>query len=196
MTTQPTSSDYATAYQGASSPHVYELEKCSAKALEPIFLRGKMPSAERLAGWEYRGLNVPTSFKLLGIKKFIKGFHLRADELYGYNCPAVQNGIHEAWIGKPKDDNPKRFGFYHAGPVDPTAKDNKYLNAILLDYGRGGNPALDPSQGLRDYVVSLDDNDDLLLGKAYYAVGPLRVHTNFFILERHRPGLHDVHFRS
>jgi len=32
-------------------------------------------------------------------------------------------------------------------------------------------------------------NPDLYLGKAYYAVGPLRIATNFFILERHRTGL-------
>jgi hypothetical protein len=30
-----------------------------------------------------------------------------------------------------------------------------------------------------------------LLGKAYYALGPLRVRSNFFILERHRVGLTD-----
>jgi hypothetical protein len=58
-----------------------------------------------------------------------------------------------------------------------------------LNYGKGGNKPYDPTAGLRDYVVQLDD--DLYLGKAYYALGPLRVPSNFFILERHRVGLTD-----
>lgn len=39
-------------------------------------------------------------------------------------------------------------------------------------------------------MVQVDPaNPDLLLGKAYYAVGPLRLPTrSFFILERHQPG--------
>ena len=36
------------------------------------------------------------------------------------------------------------------------------------------------------------DSDDVYLGKAYDAVGPLRVATSFFVLERHRPGLREV----
>ena len=77
-----------------------------------------------------------------------------------------------------------------ATPVDPTAPDNRYLHALLLDYGQGKNPRLDASAGLRDYLVQVDAGDpDLLLGKAYYALGPVRVPTaSFFILERHQPG--------
>ena len=32
------------------------------------------------------------------------------------------------------------------------------------------------------------ENPDLYLGKAYYALEPIRVMPNFFILERHRRG--------
>ena len=60
--------------------------------------------------------------------------------------------------------------------VDATARDNKYLHAVLLNYGKGGNTPLDPTAGLRDYVVQVDPtNPDLYLGKAYCAFGPLRV---------------------
>jgi hypothetical protein len=34
-------------------------------------------------------------------------------------------------------------------------------------------------------------NPDLFLGKAYGAIGPLRIPTNFFVLERFRVGLTD-----
>lgn len=177
------------------SARVLELERTPLKELETIFLDGKTPDLDKLAGWEFRGLNSPTWFKLIGIKKFIKGFYWRDDRLFGYNCTVRQNGIMEPWSAKPNDDNPKRFGFYQVSPVDPTARDNTYLHALLLDYGKGGNK--DGSKGLRDYLVQPDaDNDDLYLGKAYYALGPVRVPTaSFFILERHREGLRDVAFR-
>jgi hypothetical protein len=56
---------------------------------------------------------------------------------------------------------------------------------VLLDYGRGGNPPLDPTRALRDYLVRVDRGSDLLLiGKAYLALGPLRVPVAFFVMER------------
>jgi hypothetical protein len=162
----------------------------SMKELEPIFRRGTMPDPDGICGWEFRGMNAPKWAKYAGIKKFIKGFYMRDGELFGYNSPVVQNRVTQSWIGKPSDDKPKRFGFYKVDPVDPTSVDNKYLQSLLLDYGRGGNKVYDPTSGLRDYVVQVDPkNPDLLLGKAYYALGPVRLATNFFILERHRqPG--------
>jgi hypothetical protein len=167
-----------------------ELERLGMGALETVFQRGEMPDLETLVGWEFRGTNTPGWAKAAGIKKFIKGFFRKEGAVYGYNCPVAQNRLEQPWIALPRDDQPKRFGFYRVAPVDPTARDNRYLHAVLLDYGRGGNARLDPTAGLRDYLVRVEaGNDDLFLGKAYYAVGPLRVATNFFVLERHRRGL-------
>jgi hypothetical protein len=105
----------------------------------------------------------------------------------GYNCPVVQNALDGRWRTQPSDDAPKRFGFYEVAPVDPTARDNHYLHALLLDYGRGGNAFWDPSRNLRDYLVQVDaGNPDLLLGKAYLAAGPARIAMSYFILERFR----------
>jgi hypothetical protein len=182
-----------------ASPRVLELERMSLDQLERVFLDGSTPDLDKIAGWEFRGLNSPTWARMLGIKKFIKGFYKKGDDdgVYGYNCPAVQNKLGEPWIARPDDENPKRFGFYKVEPVDPGARDNEYLHSVLLDYGKGGNPRTDPSKGLRDYLVQVDaDNEDIYLGKAYFAIGPLRLPTfSFFILERHRPGLTDVSVR-
>jgi hypothetical protein len=175
------------------TPAALALERATRAELELVFVRGSTPDLDALAGWEFRGINRPAWAQLAGIKKFVKGF-LRAEDgrVIGYNCPVVQNVLDGRWHTKPSDTAPKRFGFYEVAAVDPTRRDNAYLHAVLLDYGRGGNKPWDPTRGLRDYLVQVDPvNPDLFLGKAYYALGPLRVQSNFFILERHRRGLTD-----
>jgi hypothetical protein len=167
------------------------LEQATRADLELVMVRGVTPSLDALVGWEFRGINHPAWAQLAGIKKFVKGmFRAEDGRVMGYNCPVVQNVLDGRWHTRPSDTAPKRFGFYEVAAVDPTRRDNVYLHAVLLDYGRGGNKPWDPTSGLRDYVVQVDAaNPDLFLGKAYYALGPLRVHSNFFILERHRRGL-------
>jgi hypothetical protein len=161
------------------------LERARHADLELAFVRGATPEPDELVGWEFRGINHPAWASLAGIKKFVKGFfHGEDGRLMGYNSPVAQNVLDGRWhVGD------KKFGFYEVATVDATARDNAYLHAVLLDYGKGGNKLWDPTRGIRDYLVKLDD--DLFLGKAYYALGPLRVHSNFFILERHRRGLTD-----
>jgi uncharacterized protein YbgA (DUF1722 family) len=115
----------------------------------------------------------------------VKGFLRHEDgRAIGYNCQVAQNTTDARW-----HISPRRFGFYEVAAVDATSRDNAYLHAVLLDYSKGDNPRTEPARVLRDYLVQL--GDDLYLGKAYYAFGPLRVPSNFFILERHRRGLTD-----
>ena len=204
MTASPTSTYDTTATRPparAPSPFpstaALALEQATWRELEQTFVRAATPDLDGLVGWEFRGINrFPFNSRLpdlAGIKKFMKGFFRAEDgRVMGYNCPVEQNVLDGRWFAKPEDTAPKRFGYYEVYLVDPTARDNRYLHAALLDYGRGGNKPYDPSRGLRDYLVQVDPaNPDLLLGKAYYAVGPARVHSNFFILERHRRGLTD-----
>ena len=170
---------------------VRALDALSLAEKEQVFVRGVTPDLASLAGWEFRGLNTPSYMRFLGIRKFVKGFWRDdAGATWGYNYPVEQTPVDAGWFGLPSVVNPRRFGFYTVAPVDPTAADNKYLHALLLDYGQGRNPRFDASAGLRDYLMQVDAGDpDVLLGKAYYALGPLRVPTaSFFILERHQPG--------
>ena len=170
------------------------LEQTSMRDLEKIFVRGTEPNLDDLVGWEFRGVNhMPLNnyvrfAELVGIKKFVKGFFRTEDgRVMGYNSPVARNALDGRW-----NVAPKKFGYYEVAPVDPTARDNYYLHAVLLNYGKGKNPVYDPSQVLRDYLVQVDPkNPDLFLGKAYGAFGPLRIPTNFFILERFRVGLTD-----
>lgn len=172
-----------------ASARYLQLGESSKAELEAIFRRGTQPDLEALSGWEFRGRNVAWWAKRSPILKFIKGFYTDGQgQGWGYNIPVEQNGLDAPWICKPSDQDPKRFGFYTVGPVDPASRDNVHLASLLLDYGRGKNPLLDASKVLRDYLVRIDpDSDDLLLGKAYLALGPSRVPSNFFLLERHRP---------
>ncbi len=173
-----------------ASARYRELETLRMGELEEVFLRGVLPALDTFPGWVFRGTNTPGWAPLLGIKKFMKGFWREPDgRVSGYNLPAVQNSLYEPWKAKPNDQNPKRFGFYSVDNVDPEAIDNAYMHSVLLDYSQGGNPLWDPSRGLRDYVVQVDAaNPDLFLGKAYYALGPARLATSFFLLERDRRG--------
>jgi len=170
------------------TPAALALARASRRELEQAFQRGTTPDLEALVGWEFRGINCIS--RLTGLQKFVKGMFRGEDgRVMGYNIRANQNVLDGRWHLRPSDDAPRRFGFYEVSPVDPTARDNHYLHALLLDYGKGGNPPWDVTAGLRDYLVQVDaNNPDLLLGKAYYAVGPARAAMNFFILERHRHG--------
>lgn len=76
--------------------------------------------------------------------------------------------------------------------ADPAASDYRRHDAMLLDYGRGGNRAYDIAKIIRDYVVRIEPgSDDLLLGKAYFVVAGARLASSYFLIERYRP-LHDA----
>jgi len=168
---------------------LFELEQAAKSALEEIFKKGTRPAPDDLAGWEFRGVNAPRWARTVGIKKFCKGFYQDGEKLRGYNTPVEQNGLRDNWHPLPSAEDPKRFGFYEVTPVDASSRDNAYLQSLLLDYGKGQNPRFDPTRGLRDYLVQIDDEKEVYLGKAYYAVGPVRVPTSFFILQRWRKGI-------
>jgi hypothetical protein len=174
----------------ASSEYLALAERSTAE-LERVMVRGGTPDPAEIAGFEYRGLNIAFWAPRSPIQKFVKGFYQgegrEAGLVMGYNEPVVQNGPENPWIAKPSDEDPKRFGFYRVGAVDPAARDNAYLHAILLDYGKGGNFVLDPAARLRDYLVQVDPgSNERLLGKAYLAIGPARFSSNYFLLERHK----------
>lgn len=162
--------------------------EASEQTLEKVLRYGLSPKREELEGYEFRGKNPPFFARLLGIQKFIKGFFDHQGQLFGYNVPVVQDRSTRVWRALPEHERPKRFGFFEVAPVELQSRDNKYPNAWLLDYGKGQNPAYDPSQVLRDYIIQVEPgNPQLLLGKATLKLGPARVATNFFVLERLRP---------
>jgi len=167
------------------------LRAASTSELEGALRQGVAPNIPGLAGDHFRGFNPPLFAQILGIRKFIKGFSSELEHdgaIMGYNVPVRQNAPDQPWRAKPSDERPKRFGYYRLAPVDAAGREGLYPNAVILDYGQGKNPIYEPAKVIRDYLVQVDpDNPDLLLGKAYLAFGSVRVHSNFFILERLGP---------
>lgn len=199
MSTSPTQTTQAPTRPLAAldaSEDFLRLARASNEELLRVMVRGQRPDPDALDGWMFRGANTPTWASLLGIKKFVKGFYRGAPRviqrqgqgpLFGYNAGVRQNSLEKPWLFKPHEDDPKPFGYYSVTNVDATAHDNEHLNALLLNYGEGQNPLTDPSKVLRDYIVcAYPDRDDILLGRAFVALGPKRLGTNFFVLERMR----------
>ena len=166
-----------------------EFAQSSHAQLEIILRASKGPALEPLVGFEWRGFNTSWRLKAMGLQKFIKGFFQEGKRVEGYNIPVRQNGLDAPWIDQPTPEAPKRFAFYLVTQVDRASVDHLYLKAILLDYGSSHrNSAYSIERLVSDYVVQPDpDNPDLLLGKAYLAIGPLRLPSNYFVLERLRP---------
>lgn len=164
-----------------------ELARASQTTLARSFQGGRGPALTSLVGFEWRGYNTSRVTRLLGIQKFIKGF-FQTTAVEGYNTPVVQNGLMDPWIAEPDATNPRRFAFYLVKRLDEGAH-TKHAGTVLLDYGASThNPRLAVPRLLRDYLVQVDEgNPDLLLGKAYVALGGLRTPANYFVLERLRP---------
>lgn len=186
MTTELTIAD-----PKALQSRALDLFRAPNDALERALSEGVAPSFDELLGWEFDGINVGFVPGLLGIRKFRKGFYEGAPRvasgpepcIHGYNIPVRQDGVERAHQAKPSDAAPKRFGFYRVYSASLAKVHNRYPNALLLDYGLGAN-GLDPSGFLRDYLVKVDGSRDLLLGKAYLALGIIKPFVGFFVLRR------------
>jgi hypothetical protein len=170
----------------------FELARMNPRQLEEIFAHGVTPRHEELLGWEFRGFNPPIFARILGFQKFKKGFFADAGQtadgpfVSGYNVWVRQNRLEDPHLATPSEDQPKRHGFFLVDRVDPAGRENKHPHALLLDYGKGRNAKFNPERVIRDYLVRVDPgNPDLFLGKAYMALGPLRVFSNFFVLDRY-----------
>ena len=146
-------------------------------ALDAVMRRGEPPDVGALADVEFRGANTAAWAARLRMRQFVKGFERRSDgRLVGYNRRVAQDG---RWAAPGE-----RFAFFDVRPVDPSARDNHYLQALLLDYSAGAGARLDPARAIRDYVVRVEPgSDELLLGRAFLALGPLRPSPTFFVLE-------------
>ncbi|CAN5749908.1 hypothetical protein BH20ACT2_BH20ACT2_15500 [soil metagenome] len=160
------------------------------KELRRILLRGEAPDPAKLVGWEYRGTNMPATSRVMGLRRFIKGFTATAKGIAdggieGYNKQVAGADLGSPWTPRPQRDGRVAFARFAVAPVDPESVDNRFLHALLFDYGAVADPEPGIAGHLRDYVVRVvPGSDDLLLGRAYAALGSVRVAVGWFALER------------
>lgn len=162
------------------APSFEELCTTSTSGLTAYMRRGVRPDQRALSGYEYRGRNTARWLMVAGADRFIKGF----SGAYGYNR-RIKRSAPDTWL-TPGAPEPEPFAFFAVQPVDAEARDNRYLNALLLDYGQHATKRVDPGRTLRDYLVAFDDSHEVLLGQAFIAVGKLRPSPTFFALQRLR----------
>lgn len=180
----------------AQSPAFLALYESPTNARERMMRENPAPPFEDLVGWEFDGLNIGLVAGGFGLnRKFRKGFYEGPPRaatgptpfIQGYNTPVFQDGAHKPHRAKPSDETPHRFGFYRVYEASKNARFSRYPQALLLDYGLGGN-GFSPPALLRDYLVQIEPGQsDLLLGKAYISLGPLAFLGGFFVLQRRRP---------
>ncbi len=172
-----------------------DVYRAPADALEAIMIRGAAPPFDDLLGWEFDGWNVGLVAGGFGLnRKFRKGFYEGPARsaagptpfIQGYNIPIHQDGPDRPHRAKPSDEQPKRFGFYRVYAAKENPRFHRYEGALLLDYGLGGN-GFSPPALLRDYLAQVHPgSSELLLGKAYVALGPFSFVGGFFVLHRAR----------
>jgi choline dehydrogenase-like flavoprotein len=171
------------------------------RTLDRIMMEGTAPLIEDVLGYEFRGWNLQEATKLLGTRKFKKGFFGDPGKGYawGYNVPVKQNAKDEPWISEPSDDDPKRYFFFKVFPAS-AADDPKYPNSLVVDYRKWDEYFfLNPVRFTVDYLVYPNpSNHDLILGISYLEAGPVRPFLGYFILERYNQSGYDrtSHFLS
>ncbi|MEW6271474.1 MAG: hypothetical protein AB1689_19505 [Thermodesulfobacteriota bacterium] len=170
-----------------------ELLDADHRTLRALLAGGHPIDPDALAGWQYRGtsLGMPAIVDRLAWKTFVKAFHRDAGAPFvrGWNLRIRQTGLRGPI--EPLVRNGRPFSFGHFRVVEPRGYRGPRGadRGLLLDYGLGGNGALDPTSRLRDPVVALEAGSaELLLGWSYLDLGLVNVPTpSFFTLERCAP---------
>ncbi len=157
--------------------------------LADVFSRGGTPTFDELGGYEFDGFNTMDLTQVIGIRRFRKGF-LAADEtvgageMGGYNVTVRPGPPTKPWDVVYKKGRPHRHSPYRVYRVPRGDKEDRYPNALLINYDCKRNPFWNPGF-LRDYLVKVTPDDpNLFLGKAYVALGPARIYVSYFVLRR------------
>ncbi len=176
-------------------PHTFaSLSKMSNDELETVLKTSpEPPLTDDIVGWEFEGWNVNPGARIIGSRKFKKGF-FGNPEIYGdpdrgyawgYNMTVEQNAFDEPWIPTPSPADPTRRFFFG---VVPGAKANrpKYPETLVIDYRLWKEYfPLNPVGYTVDYLVYPNPGDPTLaLGKSYFEAGPLTPFLGYFLLRR------------
>lgn len=157
----------------------------SARDRAAMLAEGRAIDPAALPG-SYRGtsLGLPKWVERATWTTFRKVFaRAEGGRVRGWNVRVEQEPPHHARI---KGGLPWVFGHYEVVPLQPTECPLDVREGVLLDYGQGDNPRLDPTRLVRDPIVALEPGSvDALLGWTYVRVLGRSVGTpSWFLLER------------
>lgn len=156
-----------------------DLTRASPRELDSLIDARPGPEPAGLVGRRFRGINILPGARLLGIRKFMKGFRNDPSTgvVEGYNLRVRQGDDADVWqpVSEP-------FGFFNVTAAGP---ESRHSGTTLLDYGASPrNPRFRPERLLRDFLVVPDQGEPgILLGKAYLAIGGGLVKVGWFVLE-------------
>jgi hypothetical protein len=157
--------------------------------LAAALAQGHTIASDALANRVYRGvsLGLPDFVDRLAWKTFAKVFlRDRARKvLRGWNLRLEQTGLDGPLVPRQRRGVDFHFGHFRVEPAAGYALPRPLPQALVLDYGLGGNPRLDPSNRIRDPIVAVNEGSaELLLGWTYLDLGAFRVGTpSYFTLE-------------
>jgi len=146
-------------------------------------------ASEALANRVYRGvsLGLPAFVDRLAWKTFAKVFlrDRQRQVLRGWNLRLEQTGLEGPLVPRRRKGVDFHFGHFRVEPAAGYTMPRPLPQALVLDYGRGGNPRFDPTNAIRDPIVAVHEGSaELLLGWTYLDLGALRVGTpSYFTLE-------------
>jgi len=169
---------------------VETLRKAKPSELRRRIVEGHPVDPAALEGWAYRGtsLGLPRVVERLTWKTFQKTFYRQPEtgRLVGWNVRLEQDGVDAPSRPKRRGGVPVTTWHYEVRPPDGVRLPRGFDRGLIIDYGRGNNPALDTIRLSKDPLVAVEPgNADVLLGVTYLALGPLCVETpTYFLLER------------
>lgn len=165
-----------------ASPAYLDLVGASRARLSETFRRGLRPDPRELAGWEWRGTNLPATSALLGLRRFIKGFVQVDGVVSGYNVTVPGADLSSPWAGARRRDGRREWAPFAVKETDLGGSDGP--GALLLDYSAVRKPEPGLARRLRDHLVEVEGEPGLLLGRAYVSVATKLLPVGWFVLER------------
>lgn len=160
-------------------------------ALDPvgwaeILAGGHAIDPEALAGVSFlgRSLGLPRLVEKATWTWFRKEIVKDEDgRIRGWNVRVDQNAPHRPRF---RGGRPWTFGHYEVVPLRAGESPLPVGDGLLLDYGRGRNPRLDPTGLVRDPIVAVNAGSvDVLLGWTYVRLLGRSIRTpSWFVLER------------
>lgn len=144
------------------------------------------PAALDDTAWRGISLGLPAFVERLSWKTFRKTFHRdpTTRALRGWNVRMEQHGLDGPDIPRLKNGAPLEFGHYVVESAADHPMPRDLHHALLIHYGLGANPWLDPTRLLRDPLVALEPGrTDRLLGCTYVHFGALIPTPSYFLLE-------------